>query len=271
MSGRRTLLKAAIPVGLGTLAAACAPFDNLRSRFDTDDRERLTVFADASLAPIVPLVRRDFEDANPNARLDVILRSSGEVMKALLGGKHFDVLLLGGDTFGVPLVEAGLIKIGTMRPIASNWLVIATPRASGLEIQSPRDLLRADVERIGIADWEWSALGMFAFQALGSLELWEPLAAKRVKTRDERELVERVGDGKVDAAILYSSSVSSADERIMSQAPLPEQSHRPIIYYVGISQKTRYSIMRSQFAAYLVSHRGQRHFESTGYRMLNLR
>ncbi len=270
MSNRRTLLKAAFPATIGTLAAACAPLDSVRSRFESDDRDRLNVFADASLAPIVPSVTSDFEGANPSTRLDISLRPSGEIMRALLGGKHFDAVLLGGDTFGVPLVEAGLIKIGTMRPIASNWLVIATPRAGALEIQSPQDLLRADVERIGIADWEESALGRYAFQSLGSLELWETLADKRAKTRDERELVERVSDGKVDAAVLYSSSVASASERVMGQAPLPEQSHRPIIYYVGISQKTKYSIMRSQFSAYLVSQRGQRHFESAGYRMLNL-
>ena len=271
MSYRRTWLRSIGAASAAAAVAGCAPFERARSLFDSDDRDRLTVFADASLTPIVPHVTNDFEGANPSARLDIALRSSGEIMDTLLGGRHFDAVLLGGDTFGVPLVEAGLIKIGTMRPVASNWLLIATPRASALEVHSAQELLRTDVERIGIADWERSALGMYAYQSLASLELWEPLAEKRVKARDERELVARVSDGKVDAAILYSSSAAAAGERIVSQAPLPEQSHRPIIYYVGISQKTKYSIMRSQFSAYLVSRRGQRHFEAAGYRMLNLR
>ena len=270
MGKRRTWLRSLGTIGIVAALSGCAPIERARSLFDSDDRDRLIVFADASLAPIVHPVTSDFEGANPHARLDISLRSSGEIMETLLGGTHFDAVLLGGDTFGVPLVEAGLIKIGTMRPIASNWLVIATPRGSALEVQSPQDLLRADVERIGIADWERSALGRYAFQSLDNLELWEPLADKRVKTKDERELVKKVRDGDVDAAILYSSS-AAGDGPVMGQAPLPEQSHRPIIYYVGISQKTKYSIMRSQFSAYLISQRGQRHFESAGFRMLNLR
>ena len=277
MGDRRTLLRAAVPAGLAaltglaTLTAACAPLDSLQSLLKPDDREHLTVLADASLAPTVPSLKGDFERANPHALLSVSLLSSGAIMKTVLRGKDFDAVLLGGDTFGVPIVEAGLIKVGTMRPITSNWLVIATSGESSLELQSARDLLFDDVKRIGIADWEQSALGIYSHQALDNLALWDSLASKRVKSRDERELVEELIGGKVDAALLYSSSANSSEERIAIQAPIAELSHRPIIYYVGIAQETKYPITISQFSKYLVSQWGQRHFASAGYRMLTLR
>ena len=271
MGYRRTLLRAAAPAGLAALTAACAPLNSLQSLLKPDDREHLTVLADASLAPTVPSLKGDFERANPHALLSISLLSSGAIMKTVLRGKDFDAVLLGGDTFGVPIVEAGLIKVGTMRPFTSNWLVIATSGESSLELQSARDLLFDDVKRVGIADWEQSALGIYSHQALDNLALWDSLASKRVKSRDERELVEELIGGKVDAALLYSSSANSSEERIAIQAPIAELSHRPIIYYVGIAQETKYPITISQFSKYLVSQWGQRHFASAGYRMLTLR
>lgn len=271
MSNRRQFLKAAVPVGIAGLAAACGPLENVRSLLQPDDREHISVLADASLAPTVPALKADFEQANPHVALSASLHSSGSIMKSILRGKDFDAILLGGDTFGVPLVEAGQIKIGTMRPIASNWLVIATRLDSPLEIKAVRDLFYEDVRRIGIADWGESALGIYAQQALDNLGLWESLRPRLARSKDERELAERLIGGKVDAALLYSSSVSAAAEEIRIQAPVPEQAHRPIIYYVGIARETRYSITLSQFSRYLISQWGQRHFEAAGYRMLNLR
>ena len=271
MSKRRSFLRAAVPVGFAGLAAACGPLENVQSLLQSDDREHLTVLADASLAPTAPALKDDFERANPHVALSFSLQSSGAIMKSILRGKSFDAVMLGGDTFGVPLVEAGHIKIGTMRPITSNWLVIATAADTPLEIQTARDLLQEDVKRVGIADWEQSALGIFSQQALEYLELWESLASKRVKVKDERELMKRLVGRRVDAALLYSSSSASSEDRITIQAPVPEQSHRPIIYYVGIARKTKYPITLSQFSNYLVSQWGQRHFESAGFRMLTLR
>ena len=301
MSDRRTVLrtawKAAAPLGLA--AAACGPLESARTLLRPDDRERITALADASLAPAAPALKADFEKANPHVLLSVSLLSSGEIMKSVLRGKRFDAVLLAGDTFAVPLVEAGHIQIGSMRPIASNWLVIATAGDSPLELHTARDLLRDDVRRVGIADWEQSSLGAYSRQALESLELWEALASKRSKSKDERELRERLIDGKVDAAFLYSSSGSEpvdsssetedgsggaeddsgsaedgsgeAESSIRIQAPVPEQAHRPIIYYAGTARVTRYPVTLSQFSKYLISQWGQRHFEAAGYRMLTLR
>lgn len=271
MGDRRTLLRSAVQIGLTSLAAACSPIETVRSLVDSDDREHISVLADASLAPTVPALKADFEQANPHVALSVSLQSSGSIMKSILRGKDFDAILLAGDTFGVPLVEAGQIKIGTMRPIASNWLVIATPVDSPLEIKTVRDLFYEDVQRIGIADWEESALGIYSQQALDNLGLWESLRSRLARSKDERELAERLLGGKVDAALLYSSSVSAAEENMRIQAPVPEQAHRPIIYYVGIARETKYSVTLSQFSRYLISQWGQRHFEAAGYRMLNLR
>ena len=271
MNGRRTFLRAAAPVGLAALAAGCAPLDNVRSLLAPDDRERITVLADASLAPTFPMLKADFEQANPHVLLAFSPQSSGAIAKSILRGKRFDAVMLGGDTFGVPLVEAGQIKLGTMRPIASNWLVIAAPAASSLKIRAARDLFHEDAERIGIADWEESALGIYSQQALDNLGLWEILRPRLAKTGNEQELVEKLSAGKVDAALLYSSSGAAAGEDIRILAPVPEQAHRPIIYYVGTAQKTRYPITLSQFSKYLISRWGQRHFEAAGYRMLNLR
>lgn len=271
MSDRRTLLKVVAPAALGAAVAACSPLDSIRSRFAPDDRERLNVLADPSIAPTVPSLKSDFEQANPHVLLEVSLHSSGAIAKDVLGGKNFDAIILGGDSFGVPLVEAGKIKIGTMRPIASNWLVVATTVDSRFNIQSARDLFHEDVKRIGIADWEQSALGIYSHQALDNLGLWDSLRSRLAKSKDERELTGRLIDGKVDAALLYSSSAGAAAEHISIQAPIPEQSHRPIIYYVGIAQDTKYPITLSQFSQYLISQWGQRHFESAGFRMLTLR
>ena len=84
-------------------------------------------------------------------------------------------------------------------------------------------------------------------------------------------MVERLSDGKLDAALLYASSAATAEETITIQAPIPEQVHRPIIYYVGTARETKYPITVSQFSKYLISQWGQRHFAAAGYRMLNLR
>ena len=271
MTNRRTLLRSAAPLSLAALTAACGPVDRVRSLLEPDDRERIAVLADASLAPTFPAFKADFERANPHVLLSIAPQSSGGILQSALRGKHFDAVLLGGDTFGIPLVEAGRIRIGSMRPIASNWLVIATAHDSPLVLEAARDLVYDDVKRIGVADWEQSALGIYSQQALDNLALWDALQGKLVKSRDEREVVERLSDGKLDAALLYASSAATAEETITIQAPIPEQVHRPIIYYVGTARETKYPITVSQFSKYLISQWGQRHFAAAGYRMLNLR
>ena len=271
MNDRRTLLKAAAPLSLAAAAAACGPLAGIRSLLEPDDREQISVLADASLAPAVPALKADFERANPHVVLSFSLSSSGAIMKSILRGQRFDAVLLGGDTFGIPLVEAGRMQIGSMRPIASNWLVIATVRDSDLDVSNARDLLWDDVKRVGIADWEQSALGIYSHQALDNLGLWDALAPKRSRSKDERELAAKLNDGSVDVALLYSSSIADAADRFVIQAPVPEQVHRPIIYYVGIARETKYPITLSQFSKYLISQWGQRHFADAGYRMLTLR
>ena len=181
MIDRRTLLRSAAPLSLAALTAACGPVDRVRSLLEPDDRERIAVLADASLAPTFPAFKADFERANPHVLLSISPQSSGGILQSALRGKHFDAVLLGGDTFGIPLVEAGRIRIGSMRPIASNWLVIATAHDSPLVLEAARDLVYDDVKRIGVADWEQSALGIYSQQALDNLALWDALQAKLVK------------------------------------------------------------------------------------------
>ena len=82
MRDRRTLLRYGCQIGLTGLAAACGPIESARSLFEEDNREHISVLADASLGPAVPALKDDFERANPHVALTFSLSSSGSIMKS---------------------------------------------------------------------------------------------------------------------------------------------------------------------------------------------
>jgi len=209
----------------------------------------------------------DFQRFQPQAQLDVTYARSGEIATAR---RAVDVFFLCSDHFAEQLLRNRNLRRTALRPVVSNWLVLAVQRESSLAVLQAADLLLPAVKRVGVADWEATSLGYFSRQALEELKLWEPLQHKVQKARDDQELARHLAQGRVAAALLYSSSVA-AQAGITAVAPIPERAHRPILYFIGTASAPRFPVTANMFVNFTVSARGQQWFQAHEYRMLNLR
>jgi len=96
--------------------------------------------------------------------------------------------------------------------LLSNALVLIVPKESQIKIETPNDLLEEEVTRISVADPASVPAGIYARQALGALELWQPLEPKMVNGADVRQSLVYVETKEAQAGVVYSTDAAISDQ-----------------------------------------------------------
>src|SRR5688572_9738609 len=112
--------------------------------------EEITVSAAASLTDALAEIGKTYEAKSGN-RAILNFGASSDLARQIDEGAPVDVFF-SADLEKMEALEAkGLIEKESRRNLLSNHLVIIVPSDSKLTIRSPRDLLRPEVRRIGLA------------------------------------------------------------------------------------------------------------------------
>jgi molybdate transport system substrate-binding protein len=170
----------------------------------------LTVFAASDLAPAFEKIIPQFE-ATANARVTLVLGSSGTLAQQIRNGAPADVFFAANESFIDGLMPDGLIVSQSRVRYARGRVVLVTLKASRLPIHSLHDLSDPKVRRVAIANPGHAPYGVAAQQALETAGLWKVVQPKLVYGENVQQAVQFVRSGSVDAGIVARSIAEGPD------------------------------------------------------------
>jgi molybdate transport system substrate-binding protein len=212
----------------------------------------LLVGAASSLMHAMEQIGREFEAANPGARVQFNFAVSDALLTQIADGVPIDVFVPDDDE--VMDRAAALTLAGTRRDVAANRLVLIVQpaaAASAPPLGSLADLATARVERIAICSPQSGSLGRYAKAALERQNLWTALAPKFVFVADARDVRDRVVGGEAGAGFVYATDAALVGDRVKVALNVPTVT--PIRYSAAVLRTSTQEAVARAFVQYLRS------------------
>jgi molybdate transport system substrate-binding protein len=141
------------------------------------------------------------------------------------------------------------------------------PADSKLGLSSPKDLSRADVKRIALAEPSSVPVGVYSKKYLTDEGWWDKVRAKVVPVQDVRATLSSVGSGNVDAGFVYKTDAAiSKKVKIVYEVPLDKGPK--ITYPVAIVKESKRKDAARDFMNYVRSPAANESFEKYGFVVL---
>lgn len=166
------------------------------------------------------------------------------------------------------LEKNGRLEPGTRKNLLSNQLVIIVPFDSKLALSSPRDLSRADVTTIVLAEPSSVPAGVYSKKYLVDQGLWDSVSSKVVPVQDVRATLASVESGNVDAGFVYKTDAAISDQvRIVYKVPFDKGPR--ITYPIAIVKESKQKNAARDFVRYVESPAAKEVFEKYGFIVLD--
>jgi molybdate transport system substrate-binding protein len=147
-------------------------------------------------------------------------------------------------------------------------LVIIVPADSKLTIASPKDLLKADIKRIALAEPSSVPVGVYSSKYLTDEGLWEQVKPKVVPVQDVRATLASVESGNVEAGFVYKTDAAvSKKVKIVFEVPLDKGPR--ITYPVAIVKESKRKEAARDFMNFINSRPAKDAFKKYGFVVLD--
>jgi molybdate transport system substrate-binding protein len=177
-----------------------------------------------------------------------------------------DIFLSANEKWAMFVKNKGFAQ--EVMPLLGNALVIVVPKGNPSQVSKPADLIAPGVKRVALAGPTVPA-GIYARQALKSLELWNELEKEKkvVAGENVRVTLTYVERGEVDAGIVYATDarISEKVEVVYTVAPA---THDPIVYPLVLTKAGAKNPAARQFYDYLQSPPAAATFKNNGFARL---
>jgi len=165
------------------------------------------------------------------------------------------------------LDKNGRLEPGTRKNLLSNQLVIIVPADSKLAISSPKDLLKADIKKIALAEPTSVPVGVYSSKYLSDEGLWDQVKSKIVPVQDVRATLASVESGNVEAGFVYKTDAAiSKKVKIVYEVPIDKGPK--ITYPVAIVKESRRKDAARDFMNYVQSPAAKDAFKKYGFVVL---
>ena len=166
------------------------------------------------------------------------------------------------------LDKNGRLEPGTRKNLLSNQLVIIVPADSKLALSSPKDLLKADIKRIALAEPSSVPVGVYSSKYLADEGLWEQVKPKVVPVQDVRATLASVESGNVEAGFVYKTDAAvSKKVKIVYEVPIDKGPK--ITYPVAIVKESKRKDVARDFMNYVQSPAAKDAFKKYGFVVLD--
>ena len=166
------------------------------------------------------------------------------------------------------LDQKGRLEPGSRKNLLSNQLVIIVPTDSKLAISSPKDLLKADVKRIALAEPTSVPVGVYSSKYLADEGLWDQLKPKVVPVQDVRATLASVESGNVEAGFVYKTDAAvSKKVKIVYEVPIDKGPK--ITYPVAIVKESKQKDAARDFMNYVSGAAAKDSFKKFGFVVLD--
>ena len=158
-----------------------------------------------------------------------------------------------------------LIAPNSRKDFAGNTVVLVKPVHSTDQLSSLKDLQRGEVKRIAIGNPKTVPAGRYAEEALRHFNLWDALKDKLIFAENVRQVLDYVARNEVDAGLVYSTDAAVRIKEVKIVEKLPEESHQPIIYPIGVIKGTKEETAARTFVEFVLSPEGQKILSQYGF------
>jgi len=190
------------------VSAGCGEGDGPGTTGSGEVSGTILVFAAASLTDAFAEVEAAFERANPGVDVQVSFAGSSTLREQILEGAPADVVASANEATMTQLVDAGEVS-GTPEVFVTNSLKIAVPVDNPAGVTGLDDFADPD-KLIGLCVEEVPC-GEFARQALRTAGITPSIDTEEP---DVRALLAKVGEGDLDAGIVYVTDVKAAGDHV---------------------------------------------------------
>lgn len=166
------------------------------------------------------------------------------------------------------LDKNGRLEPGTRKNLLSNQLVIVVPADSNLTISSSKDLVKAEVKRIALAEPTTVPVGVYTSKYLTDEGLWDKVKPKVIPVQDVRATLASVESGNVEAGFVYKTD-AAASRKVRIAYEVPIGKGPKITYPVAIVKESKRKDAARDFINYVQSPAAKNAFKKYGFVVLD--
>ncbi len=240
---------------------------------DSEDRQRITVFAASSLTEAFTELADAFEGEYPGSSVTLNFDGSQRLRFQLEHGARADVFA-SADQRQMELAKEAGVLAGEAVHFASNRLVIIVPEpeeAAGVpSVQSVADLSREGV-KLALAQEEVPA-GRYANEVIQRMAVdprlgpgYADSVVANVVTEETnvRNVLQKVALGEVDAGFVYYSDARVASD--VSMVQIPDEASVAAVYTIAVLDSSNLAEAANDFIDYVESDAGQEILRRHGF------
>lgn len=218
----------------------------------------VVVFAASSLSDVFDQVETAFEAENPDLDVRLNFAGSASLREQILEGAPADIFASANESNMTQLAENGRLPAGS-DTFARNHLIIAVPEGNPALVETLADFSN-DSLLLGLCEVSVPC-GDFARQALTKAAI-----VPRIDTNepDARALLTKIGEGELDAGIVYRTDVLSDSPRV-DGVPIPEHFNVAADYRIATVGEAPHPQAASRFIDFVLSEDGQRIVADHGF------
>ena len=225
------------------------------------------VSAAASLTDVLNDINKGYQSKSKNTVRFNYGPSSG-LARQIEEGAPADIFFSADPPQMDNLDKKGRLEPGTRKNLLSNQLVIIVPTDSKLAISSPKDLLKADIKRIALAEPTSVPVGVYSSKYLADEGLWDQLKLKVIPVQDVRATLASVESGNVEAGFVYKTDAAvSKKVKIVYEVPIDKGPK--ITYPVAIVKESKQKDTARDFMNYVSSPAAKDSFKKFGFVVLD--
>ncbi|HEX2925250.1 MAG TPA: molybdate ABC transporter substrate-binding protein [Ruminiclostridium sp.] len=233
---------------------------------DSTEKVELLVSAAASLTDVAADLTELYKKTNPNISLKFTFGSSGALETQIEEGAPADVFMSAALKQMDTLEKKGLLLDGTKKELLVNKVVLVSPKDSGNQITSFNDAASDKVSKIALGEPESVPVGQYAQEVFTTLGIWDKVKAKANFGSDVRQVLTWVENGEVDCGVVYATDAAASGKvKVICEAP--KDSHKPVIYPVGVIKSSSHMQEALSFSDFLSTPQAAEIFKKYGFEM----
>ena len=229
----------------------------------------ITVSAAISLKNAFEDIGKIFKQKNPGVKLVFNFGASGDLARQIEAGAPVDVLASAAQKDMDDIDRKGLLAANSRKDFTGNTVVLVKPVNSTIKLSSLKDLQKGEVKKIAIGNPKTVPAGRYAEEGLRHFNLWDAVKDKLIFAENVRQVLDYVAKDEVDAGLVYSTDAMVRSKEVKVVMKLPEGSHQPVVYPIGVIKGTREELLSRAFVDLVISAEGQKVLNKYGFITVN--
>jgi molybdate transport system substrate-binding protein len=231
----------------------------------------LVVFTAASLSGASIMIGPSFTAAYPGTTVTFNLDGTQALKTQVENGAYADVFISASNSYTNTLQSEGYFVDGTVKKLATNYIIMILPASNPANIQSLADLAKPGV-KIAMEAKQVPA-GTATLVVLANLAnstynpTWENATLANVVTYETSEpaVATKVSLGEVDAGFVYQSTAAAAAPGIYKSIAIPVKYNYLQTYTIGILKESTNQPQAAWFEQFMLSSAGQNILKDYGF------